>query len=343
MKYAKWIVLLIAALSLAVASAASAAGPNQANHNNHGKVCKKGYHRNGKKCIKNRAAQPTGVPSPQAPAGPAGPAGNPGPTGPAGPSGPAGTNGTNGSNGSNGTNGEDLTTPFPYDNITPESRTDNPVSLGFAATGTTEFGSQVALGVEGGVTGPEVEVLMSVWTCEHGEWNGTGDNACSTTNPAATFAAPLTLNVYEVTYENEVGDLIASTDQTFDLHYRPNGDATCPDPTSFKASDGHCQHGSPQAVTFTDLTAALPHRFILAVEYDPTGPLDALNVGLEGPPTIGHNPLEAREGVYWDSAWYGQQNTTFHLDEEPELPVGESQLAARIIDDGVMALPRPTL
>jgi hypothetical protein len=271
--------------------------------------CKKGMHRNGKKCVKNQhPVQVVTVPGPQ---GTAGAPGVPGPAGPTGSSGPAGPEGE----------------PAPvssllFDNITPESRVDNPVSLGYGATGTTQFGSQISLGREGGVTNPSVEVLMSSWTCEHGEWNA----GCVTAG--GMYSTELTLNVYEVGFENAVGPLITSDTGTFAIPYRPSADATCPSATQYRASDGKCFNGLPAPVTF-NLTGHLPHNVIVAVEFDPSGNTNSLNVGLEGPPTIGQNPLAGLEGVYWDSSFYG--SGTFELEEQSEFSPGE-QLAARITE-----------
>jgi hypothetical protein len=322
MKFAK-IALALAAMTLFVVPGVATAGQKHLV-----KKCPTGKHRNGPKCVKNRTAG----------------ARNPGKQGGNGPTGPTGSPGNNGGNGSPGGLGPEgkqgpqgnpaPKNPVAYDDITPESRIDNPVSLGYAATGTTEFGSQIAFGREGGITNPSaVEVLMSVWTCEQGEWN----SGCVTTNPAATFAAPLTLNIYEVGSENEVGDLITSTTKTFNLHFRPTTDPSCSDGHSFKASDGVCQHGSPQSVSFGGITAALPHRVIVSIAYDPTGPLGTLNVALEGVPSIGSNPVEPQEVVYWDTQWYPtpptSPNGVFQKYFSPEeWPVGESQLAVKFTE-----------
>lgn len=294
--------ILAVVVLLAFPAAASAA-----HHHPKPIHCKKGTHRNGRKCVKN----PVGV------VGPAGSQGARGVPGAAGAAGVAGVQGVTGPAGVEGPPGAAApTSPLAYDNITPETRVDNPVSLGYGATQTTQFGSQIALGREGGVTDPEVEVLLSVWSCEHGEWNA----GC--VSNGGSFAAPLTLNVYAVGSENSVGALLSTTTETFNLPYRPT--SNCPtDPTKFVAIDGTCNHGLPTAVTFD--VPALPHKSIVAVEYSPTGPLAALNVALEGSPTIGTNPLEALEEAYGD---YGAA-TTFGL--EDEWLVGEGQLAARVI------------
>jgi Collagen triple helix repeat (20 copies) len=210
-----------------------------------------------------------------------------------------------------------------YDNIEPASLTDNPVSLGYAATGTTEFGSQIV--ATEAMTNPEVEVLTSVWTCENFADSGA---ACETSNPLATFPAELTLNLYEVTYENQIGKSLYSTTQTFDLPFRPSPSAGCSDGTGYEASDGHCQHGRPVPVTFLT-TGSFPRKVIATVSFVPAGPTLSLNVGVEGPPSIGSNPLESREGVYWNSQWFGQKTSELRLEQNSgEWQPGESQMAA---------------
>lgn len=279
--------------------------------------CRKGTHRNGKKCVKNHKAQvgPQGIPGVTGPAGGPGPAGSPGIEGPRGAEGVAGSRGPEGAVPVN---------PIHYDNITPESRVDNPVSLGYGATSSTQFGSQIALAGEGQAINPEVEVLFSVWSCQSGEWNA----GCETT-PGGTFAAPLTLNVYAVGSENSVGALLASTTKTATLPYRPT--SNCPtDPTKFVAADGSCNHGLPVPVPF-EVEGTLPHRVIVAVEYAPVGPLASLNVALEGPATVGSNPLEALEGIYWNSTFFGTSGGTFGLETmSGEWAPGESQIAVQV-------------
>lgn len=212
-----------------------------------------------------------------------------------------------------------------YDNVEPASLTDNPVSLGYAATGTTEFGSQVV--AKEAMTNPEVEVLMSVWTCENFADSGA---PCETHDTQATFPAELTLNLYEVTYENQIGKLLSTTTGNFPLRFRPSPSAGCTDGTGFEASDGHCQHGLPVPVTFK-VSGNVPRKVIATVSFTPAGPTLSLNVGLEGPASIGSNPLEGREGVYWNSQWYGLKTSDLRLEQNTgEWQPGESQMAAKI-------------
>ncbi len=220
-----------------------------------------------------------------------------------------------------------------YNNIEPRTLVENPVSLGYQATGTSEFGSQVVLAGEARKE-PEVEVLMSVWSCQ------TGGGATCVTTPGATFSAPITLKVYEVTYENKPGALIESVSGTFNLEYRPSTDPSCPDGTAFKDANGHCDHGKPEAIKFK-LAKTLPRKVIVSVAYNtqtwgyaPTGvegPMNSLNVGLEGPALIGQNPTEVLSGVYWGTKTYSDHTGVFHYTQEPtEWSVGESQIAMKI-------------
>lgn len=303
-------IAIIGACLLLCAALSAQAGAVQVHHKPiH---CKKGTHRNGKKCVTNQHPVQVII--------------VPGPTGPQGVSGSAGQAGTQGPAGQTGATGPEgapaPVNPLLFDNITPESRIDNPVSLGYAATGTTQFGSQISLGREGGVTDPTVEVLMSSWTCEQGEWNA----GCVTAAPS-TYSTALTLNVYAVAFENQAGELITSDTSTFAIPYRPSADPTCPSATQYRATDGKCFNGLPAPVSF-HLAGTLPHNVIVTVEFNPAGPTNSLNVGLEGPPTVGQNPLSGLEGIYWDSSFYG--SGTFGLEEQSEFSPGE-QLAARIV------------
>lgn len=352
-KLMKWGVFLAALMALAIPATASAAPHHHKKH--HVLKCKEGFHRSGQECKKNPPGPQKGETGPAGPAGakgdtgatgatgasgtqgvqgatgPTGPQGNEGPAGPTGPTGPKGDEGPKGEEGPAGPQGPPAPAPeFTYNNIEPSSFIDNPVSLGYAATGTTKFGSQIVQ--TEGSKNAEVEVLMSVWGCEEG-----GGATCVTNDPAATFDAPLTLNVYEVTYENKVGARLSSTPKTFELPYRPSS-VGCEDNTAFKAEDGHCQHGLPVGVDF-ETGINLPRKVIITLSFTPSsadnGATQSLNVGLEGPPSVGQNPLESNEGIYWNSAWFGDKNTTLHLEThegalEDEMAIGEDQIAALI-------------
>lgn len=321
MKTKKFLGVLFLALIVMMAVVGTAiAAPK---HHHKPPPCKKGYHHNYKQCKKNPPGPQKGARGPIGITGPAGPIGQ---VGPQGVQGTPGSDGVQGPEGPKGPAGPRLL-ERKYDNILFSSLINNPVSLGYAATSTTQFGSQIST-TEPDVINPMIDVLTSVWTCEEGEWNV----GCITNDPEATFAAPLTLNIYSVGSENEVGDLLYSQTETFNLHYRPTSDCIG-DTTRYVNANGRCDHGLPQEVTFNTegMTEKLPRKFIVAIEFNPTGPLSSLNVALEGPPIIGQNPIEALEGVYWDSQWFGSSGGTFQVEEfSGEWQPGESQIAVTV-------------
>lgn len=311
------LLLLVALAGFSASASAAVAHPSKAH-------CAKKKHKP-KKCKKARG--------PRGPQGPAGPAGQPGSNG-VGTPGATGATGPLGPAGPEGTPAPTPTSEVVYDNIEPDSLVANPVSLGYAATGTSEFGTLVSL-AGAAREAPEVEVLMSVWSCQTGTWN-----AGCTTTPGSKFAVPLTLSVYEVGAGRAVGSLVDADSGTYQFAYRPTSDPTCADPTSFRNANGDCQHGQPEPVRFY-LHRDLPDEVIVSVSYDtqvagysPTGksgPADSLNVGLEGPPSVGSNPAEADSGVYWATQWYSDHSGVFHYAEEPsEWTPGEDAIAARI-------------
>ncbi len=225
-----------------------------------------------------------------------------------------------------------------YDTV-PHPTPSNVVSLGYAATSTSEFGDQVAF-----APGPrrlrEITVLMSSWGCESGAWYSAD---CSTT-PGATFSHPITVNVYAVGPGAAVGALLATTTQTFAIPYRPSSDPDC---TGGRWQDGAggCFNGYATPITFdmASLNLTLPDNAIVSVAYNTThygsAPMgsgaacysesggcgyDSLNVGLVDPAvtqSAGTNP--APDDAYLDSShgpFYCDGGTggtgTFRLDAD---------------------------
>lgn len=207
-----------------------------------------------------------------------------------------------------------------YDNV-PSPLPGNVVSEAFQATSTSEFGGQIRLdGTER--QDPSVKVTMSSWGCQ-----SLPGGVCTST-AGATFSHPLTLNLYSVLPSGEPGGLIASVTQTFAIPYRPTSDPGC-GPSSnpgggwSPTSPPDCYSGIASNVTF-DLSGrgiSLPDRVIATLAYrtsnygkpalgtqpcssSPQGcPYDSLNVGLNGPPTVGSLPRP--DDTYADSTWTG--------------------------------------
>lgn len=219
-----------------------------------------------------------------------------------------------------------------YNNI-PNPLPGNLVSQAFEAQSASEFGGQVAFaGTDR--SNPTVTVIMSSWGCETGHWYS-GD--CATT-PGATFAHPITLNVYSVGAGNQPGTLVKTVTQTFNIPYRPSADTTnCTGGSAGKWFDGTtCYNGFATPISFDLSSTTLPNVAIIGVAYNTThygyAPIgesalcysvgggcgyDSLNVGLSSPPTVGTDPLpnDAYVNSTWSGAYCSGPTGTFRLDE----------------------------
>ncbi|WP_062209874.1 hypothetical protein [Streptomyces sp. NBRC 109706] len=212
-----------------------------------------------------------------------------------------------------------------YDSI-PADLPPNVTSLGYQATGTSEFGDEV------GLTGAHkrklrsVEVVLSSWACESGRWN---TNDCRTT-AGATFSHPVTVTVFAVDNSGPTpvpGALLASQTQLTEIPYRPSADpVNCTGPNAgrwYDATTGGCYNGIAHPVTFTfDGSTTLPDEVIWTVSFNTTGygdspigtgapcystvqgcPYDALNVGVQGFPGSPYVGVDIDpDGVFLDSA-----------------------------------------
>jgi hypothetical protein len=201
----------------------------------------------------------------------------------------------------------------------------NQVSEAFAATETSELGNQITLG-SGGRVLTSVVATLSSWGCEAGNWSA---DDCATT-PGATFAEPVTLNLYKVGAGGmAVGSAIASVTQTFNVPYRPSADANyatdCASDaaaddvpvsdfagTWYNSADGHCYNGLATNITFNFGHTLVPSTLIYGIAYNtsnygahPYGDAtacyttaqgcgyDSLNVALSNSPTdpsVGSDP-----------------------------------------------------
>jgi Collagen triple helix repeat (20 copies) len=267
-----------------------------------------------------------GAQGPQGATGATGAIGATGATGPQGAKGDAGAAGQAGQQGPAGKSVADETTNVAFSNL-PSDLVTNPVSDGFGALGQSEFGGEFTLANGTARTNPLVTVEMSSWACESGVWN----NNCTTADPGSTYGAPLTLNVYNVGANDSVGSLLATDTQTFEIPFRPTSDPSCAskgsDADAFTASNGNCQHGLPDTVTF-DLGGYhvhLPNTVIITVAYntdvagpDPSGssasPLNALNVGLTpADPSVGSDEQNTVFETVISSQWLGRSSGPYNV------------------------------
>ncbi|MET7377702.1 hypothetical protein ABZT08_02555 [Streptomyces sp. NPDC005526] len=195
-----------------------------------------------------------------------------------------------------------------------------PPSLGFEATGTSEFGDGVGLSTTGVLRTLKVD-FQSYGCSVSGHWN-TGD--CVTT-PGATFTHPITANIYAVNGSGTPGALLATVTQTPTIPYRPSADPRCTGADAGKwlnPATNQCVNSISAPLTFTFPTGTnLPSQVIWTVAFNTTHygatpigeqaacfstapgcPYDSLNVGTltyPGSPYVGTD-LDPN-GAYLDS------------------------------------------
>jgi hypothetical protein len=204
-----------------------------------------------------------------------------------------------------------------YNNV-PAPLPGNMPSIGFQATSTSEFGGLVEFTATQRKE-PTVTVVMSSWACQFG--NGT---TCATV-PGATFSQQITLKIYNenaLTGEPE-GAPISTTQQTFEIPYRPTESKKCPGSPEGKGWGKECFKGKTHAIVFHPTEVVLPAKAIVSVAYNtqsyganPTGvegPYNSLNVAVtdpEAPPSlsVGTDPLPE----------YTYVNSTYLAMYEPE-------------------------
>lgn len=186
----------------------------------------------------------------------------------------------------------------PAYNSVPKDLPGNVPSQPFQAQQTSEFGDSVLLD-SGGRKAKSVDVIMSSWACESGNWyTGT----CSTSE-GATFRHPITLNLYSVDGAGEPDELLLTDTQTFAIPYRPSADARCTGADIgkwYSEADDLCYNGFVTPITFKlNSKVTLPAAVIWTVAFDTSGyganprgyatacatsiagcPYDSLNVGV---------------------------------------------------------------
>lgn len=195
-------------------------------------------------------------------------------------------------------------------NTIPNPLPPNVPSLGYEATGTSEFGGLIQFAGDNSYSLTSATVAMSDWALasDYTSYIGTTINGATIT--ANGFDIPLTLNIYNAGEGYTVGSLIAS--QTVDafIPWRPApGGGSCTG-TSYEGSDGKCYNGSLSTVTFDLTGVTVPGQVIYGLAFNTThygasptgvpGPYESLNLGLSTvPPTVGSNPLPGT--AYWNT------------------------------------------
>lgn len=224
-------------------------------------------------------------------------------------------------------------------NSVPSPLPGNLASLGFEATQTGQVGNEITLAGPGPIG--HVTVTLSSWACQSGSGNaGPGQPNSCVTKPGATFAEPITLNLYQAPTDGNhtPGALISSVTQTFSIPYRPSASSQCNTSDDGGWYDGAqgCYHGLAYNVTFTlnPHPQALPATLVYDVSYNTSGygpqpygyanpcntagpaggdgcPYDSLNVALSQDPTnvkVGSDPNPG-------TAWWDTQTASNYCDD----------------------------
>lgn len=194
-----------------------------------------------------------------------------------------------------------------YDSV-PLTLPSNSPSLGYEATSTSAFGDKITFAGSGREL-DKVAVNLSSWACQQGQWNL--GNCVSA--PGATFAHPVTLNIYEAAEDGTVGSLIATRTQTFEIPYRPTADPTCGSATQWRDTSGGCFNGINHVVVFDAAGVTVPNTVIYSVAYNTqnygeapvgvSGPYSSLNFALS--PTVNVGTNNDTDEVFWDTTYPG--------------------------------------
>jgi hypothetical protein len=214
----------------------------------------------------------------------------------------------------------------------------NMPSEGAEAYAFSEFGNAVTFSSSKNRSLTGAVVTMSSWGCQTGTWH-TGD--CLTAS-GATFAVPITFNVYNASTDAGMtpGALIATSTQTFAIPYRPSASPKCTEGRWFDNALKQCFNGLATNITFTFGGVALPSTGVVyGIAYNTThygySPIgesaacftssggcgyDSLNIALStSSPSAGSNP---NPGKIWQNSPFDSQycdggaagNGTFRLD-----------------------------
>lgn len=215
-------------------------------------------------------------------------------------------------------------------------------SLGFESLAFNELGNAVKFSTNGNHNLTKVVITMSSWGCASGSW---GPSATCNTPEDASFAQPITLNIYNPTTDGaNPGAKIASVTKTFDIKYRPSASPECIGTNTGKWYDEdskRCFNGLAQNITFNVKGVKVGNSAIFGIAYNTThygyAPIgqsapcfstpqgcgyDSLNVALTQDPTDVSAGSSVDTGKIWFAStyagWYADGGAagvgTFRLD-----------------------------
>lgn len=140
----------------------------------------------------------------------------------------------------------------------------------FQAQQVSEFGNAVNFSAGTSHNLSKVVVTMSSWGCASGSWSL---HTC-TTPEDATFAQPITLNVYGPSTDGvNPGAKIASVTNTFNIKYRPSASPLCVGSDTgkwYEKSSKTCFNGLAQNITFNLKNVKVGSSAIFGIAYNTT-------------------------------------------------------------------------
>jgi hypothetical protein len=187
-------------------------------------------------------------------------------------------------------------------------------SEGPQAYGFSELGDGIMFPAPTGGTLATVEVVMSSWACQSGDWyNPVGTANSCVSAPQAMFDQPITMNIYQASNSgSQASTLLATLTKTFTIPYRPSSNGIECGPTGNPGGDGQewysptdhmCYHGMsyPIVFDFSSLSVPLSKEIVIGISFNtsdfgphPLGqntacyktvegcPYDSLNIGVFG-------------------------------------------------------------
>jgi hypothetical protein len=152
------------------------------------------------------------------------------------------------------------------------------VSLGYAASSVLEFGELVQTGDPRNLTLAKIGLSNFAYSSVYPNFgNGTG------------YDVGMTLTLYNKNSDGSVGSSFAASSTTVHILWRPEPGGGCANNGYLAGID--CLSGQAQAVSFGFDFVTLPDQFIYGLAFSTgTGPVNALNIGFNGDPTVGSNP-----------------------------------------------------
>lgn len=189
-------------------------------------------------------------------------------------------------------------------------------SVGYESNAYNEFGNAVNFSAGASHDLTKVVVTMSNWGCASGSWYL---HTCSTPEDA-TFAQPITLNVYGASTDGvHPGAPIASVTNTFNIKYRPSASPQCVGDNIGKWYNKEaktCFNGLAQNITFNVKNVKVASSAIFGITYNTTH--------------YGYAPVGQSAACFSTTAGCGYDSLNVAVTEDPtNVSVGSSVVAGK--------------